>query len=244
MTYIDTGGTNKEVLVLIHGLGGRKEYWNAQLPLARHYRLIILDLRGHGEDIHIDNITLEQSALDAIELVEKKLGIKQAHFLGHSLGGAVVQKIMVLRPDLIKSIILANTTSIFPRFIVEQTVGHLESNLSRVSDFGFVRAVCERGLYNTDLATEAMNGFKMRRDTYMQIVKDTIGQNFLPYIMLFRKPILLISSSHDIVTPSPNALMTFMFNPFARTRYMSNCGHLSNIDKRDEFNRIIVDFIG
>ncbi len=242
MSYIDTGGTNKEVLVLIHGLGGRKEYWDAQLPLAKYYRLIILDLRGHGEDEHIDNITIETSADDVITLLDK-LGIEQAHFLGHSLGGAIVQQIMVLRPDLFKSMILANTTSIFPRYIVEQTVGHLETNLGRVTDFGFMRAVCERGLYNEEFIDEAMNGFKMRRDTYIQVAKDTIGKNFLPYIMFFRKPILLISSSHDIVTPPQNKLMTFMFNPFARTRYMSNCGHLSNIDKRDEFNRIILDFI-
>ncbi|MFS0905790.1 alpha/beta fold hydrolase [Priestia aryabhattai] len=241
MAHFDSGG-NKEVLVLIHGLGSRKESWLPQLPLKEHFRLIAIDLRGHGEDLHNEDITLKRFADDIIRLLLSK-GINEAIFLGHSLGGAVVQQIMTDYPHLVKSAILANTTSVFPKFIVSHTVGEIEETLDFVTDEQFIEAVCHRGLYNKDLVGEAVQGFKMRRDTYIQSAKATVGANFLPTIMFFRKPILIIASSHDVVTPSSNAFLTYMFNPFARVKYISKSGHLSNVDNKEEFNKTVLDFL-
>jgi pimeloyl-ACP methyl ester carboxylesterase len=163
--------------------------------------------------------------------------------MGHSLGGAVVQQIMRKYPHLMLSAILANTTSVFPKCIVNHTIGELEETLDFLTDEQYIEAICERGLYNKGLIQEAKKGFKLRRDTYIQSAKATVGANFLPTIMFFRKPILIIASSHDVVTPSQNAFLTYMFNPFARVKYISKSGHLSNVDNKEEFNETVLDFL-
>lgn len=242
MAHFDSLDKNKEVLVLIHGLGSRKENWIPQLPLKRYFRLIAVDLRGHGDDLNSDDINMKSFARDIARLLHSK-GIEKANFLGHSLGGAVAQQMAIDYPNMVKSLILANTTSYFPDCIVSNTVKELDKALRNSTDEQFIDGICQRGLYNKDLAIRARESFKLRRDTYIQTARATIGLNFLPTILLFRKPLLLISSSHDVVTPSQNAFFTYMFNPFAKVKHISNCGHLANLDKAEEFNQAVIDFL-
>ncbi|MCM2534306.1 alpha/beta fold hydrolase [Neobacillus pocheonensis] len=79
-------------LVLIHGLGGIKENWNKQFVLSEHYELIIPDLRGHGENLTLDGITINNFAKDILSLLNE-LNIQKAHICGLSMGGTVTQEI-------------------------------------------------------------------------------------------------------------------------------------------------------
>src|SRR4051794_16937844 len=97
VSYIDTGG-KKEPLVLIHGLSSKKEAWKKQMKLSKNYRLIIPDLRGHGENEITEDITLDTLSQDIIDLLNK-LNIVKAHFCGLSLGGMVVQEILRKKPE-------------------------------------------------------------------------------------------------------------------------------------------------
>ena len=69
-------------VVFIHGLGSRKEAWIPQHELANKYRLVIPDLRGHGETEMNEGITLKNFALDVIELLEH-LDIPQHLYVGY-----------------------------------------------------------------------------------------------------------------------------------------------------------------
>lgn len=80
-------------LVLLHGLGHRRQAWDAVLPLLTpHRRVIRVDLPGHGEspDLKVANGT------DPVEAIGSQLadllgeiGIERPHVAGNSLGGAL-----------------------------------------------------------------------------------------------------------------------------------------------------------
>ena len=89
-----------------------------QHELANRYRLVIPDLRGHGETEMNEGITVKNFALDIIELLEY-LEIPSAFICGLSLGGIVAQELYKQRPDLVKGLILSNTTSYVPGYISE-----------------------------------------------------------------------------------------------------------------------------
>jgi 3-oxoadipate enol-lactonase len=93
LNYYDQGAG--EALILVHGLGEEGLSWRPQIQeFSRHNRLIAPDLRGHGKSGHRDEevITLRRFADDIIALA-RHLGIHQAHFCGHSLGGLAVLEI-------------------------------------------------------------------------------------------------------------------------------------------------------
>jgi 3-oxoadipate enol-lactonase len=125
LSYNDLGtGTP---IVLIHGLGSKKEAWIPQHELANRYRLIIPDLRGHGETIMNEDLTIKNFALDIINLLEY-LKISSAFICGLSLGGIVAQELYKQRPEIVRGLILSNTTSYIPFFLANGII-HLSNQL-------------------------------------------------------------------------------------------------------------------
>ena len=114
LAYTDSG--TGEALVLIHGLGGSAWSWRQQVEeLLQEYRVIAMDLRGHGQSGYRaeEAITIRALAADVLALLQG-LGIEQAHFCGHSLGGMIALEILVRSGSLMKSLVLTSTTAFFP----------------------------------------------------------------------------------------------------------------------------------
>lgn len=97
-------------LVMIHGLFGNLAFWYLSvLPaLVRDFRVTLYDLRGHGySDMPRSGYTSSHMAADLKELLDH-LGVKQAHLVGHSFGGAVALHFAVLHPIHVLSLTLAD----------------------------------------------------------------------------------------------------------------------------------------
>lgn len=114
MSYTDSG--TGEALILIHGLGGNAHKWVQQIEeMSSFYRVIAMDLRGHGYSGYRpeEAVTIRAFTDDIVALV-KGLGVEKAHVCGNSLGGMIALELWVRCPSLMKSLILAGTTAFFP----------------------------------------------------------------------------------------------------------------------------------
>ena len=238
LTYNDFGtGTP---VVFIHGLGSRKEAWIPQHELANQFRLVIPDMRGHGETEINEGITIKNFALDIIKLLEY-LEIPSAYICGFSLGGIVAQELYKQRPDLVRGLILSNTTSYIPAFLANKIVNE-SSKLLKKSEHELVEHIVTRGLYDTVYKEEAKKAFHIR-DTYLESAKAPIGMNYFSLLPLIRKPVLLIGSTHDKVTPTVNIYIMKALIRQAHSAILKNTGHLSNIEQKELFNKYVTDFI-
>ncbi|MGF1649086.1 MAG: alpha/beta fold hydrolase [Hyphomicrobiaceae bacterium] len=78
-------------IVLLHGLGGSTYSWRRVVPeLAQRFRVVSIDLRGHGQsekpfDLHYSPVAQAELVRDALE----KLNLRDVTLAGHSLGGLV-----------------------------------------------------------------------------------------------------------------------------------------------------------
>lgn len=112
LAYDDTGdagsgdGSDQVPLVLLHGLSSSRSTWDELvLTLAPRYRVLTMDLRGHGESDHAPGTyTLENYVPDAIELCEQL--DEPAALVGHSLGGVIAATVAQARPDLVRGVFL------------------------------------------------------------------------------------------------------------------------------------------
>ena len=112
--YEDTGpGSTGETIVFSHGLLWTTEMFAAQIAALRgRYRCIAWDHRGQGRSAadHRETIGIELVWQDAVGLLEAlKLG--PVHFCGLSMGGFVAMRMAARRPDLVRSLILLETSS-------------------------------------------------------------------------------------------------------------------------------------
>ena len=106
--YVEQG--SGAPVVLVHGFTGdieRSWIGTGVLPdLARDYRVLALDLRGHGHsDKPHDPKAYDDIGLDVIRLLDH-VGIERAHAVGYSLGGIILLKLVTTHPQRFRSVVL------------------------------------------------------------------------------------------------------------------------------------------
>ena len=98
-------------LLMLHGFGGEKDNWNRfSKKLTDDFRLIIPDLPGHGgsvQDLSL-NYAIEEQTKRLKQFVDA-LGIKKAHLVGSSMGGAIAMRYAFLYPQSVLSLTLIDS---------------------------------------------------------------------------------------------------------------------------------------
>ncbi len=112
--YEDTGpGSTGETIAFSHGLLWGTELFAPQIAALRdRYRCIAWDHRGQGRSgsDHREHIGMELVWQDAVQLLEARAG-GPVHFCGLSMGGFVGMRMAARRPDLVRSLLLLETSS-------------------------------------------------------------------------------------------------------------------------------------
>src|SRR5215212_10426130 len=95
-------------LILLHGLSGSGRWWGRNVPaFADSFRTYTVDLPGFGESRGVRWSRLDDIADRLADwLVDE--GLSQAHFAGHSLGGAVAARLAARHPDRIDRLVLVD----------------------------------------------------------------------------------------------------------------------------------------
>lgn len=99
-------------LFLIHGIGAARDTWRFVLPMLRqHFTCIRYDLRGHGASPMPEGEFGLDDLVNDLEHLRAQLGIGQAHFAGHSLGGMIGPAYARAHPDRVLSLGLLSTAA-------------------------------------------------------------------------------------------------------------------------------------
>lgn len=104
--YAETKGLNS--VVLIHGAASSHLCWPPGLRRIPGYRVLALDLPGHGRSSGEGRQRVEEYA-DSIHALLDALKIEKAIFVGHSMGSAIAQMIGLTLPDRTAGLILIGT---------------------------------------------------------------------------------------------------------------------------------------
>jgi pimeloyl-ACP methyl ester carboxylesterase len=95
----------------VHGEGYSHELWTKQLePFSKHHLVVTYDRRGHG--MSDDPITgySETAHAEDLSALLVHLGIRDAHFVANSRGGAIIIQFLKLYPEKVRSITFADAT--------------------------------------------------------------------------------------------------------------------------------------
>ncbi|HTO49111.1 MAG TPA: alpha/beta fold hydrolase [Burkholderiales bacterium] len=99
-------------LTMSHSLACDSRMWDEQVAiLSKRFRVLRFDTRGHGQtQVTTGAYTLDLLAEDAAGLLAE-LGVKETHWIGISMGAMIGQTLALKKPGLLKSLVLADTTS-------------------------------------------------------------------------------------------------------------------------------------
>ena len=109
-----------EPLVLLHGFTMSNKMWEGWIEdLSKNYKLILVDLRGHGNSTNPSNeFTHKESAKDIYGLLDL-LNIDKFNAMGFSSGGMTLTHMATMDTSRIQAMVLIGSTSFFPEYCRE-----------------------------------------------------------------------------------------------------------------------------
>lgn len=232
-----------EPLILLHGLGERKEGWLYQFALADQYELIIPDLRGHGQSEDTDPITIASFAQDVLSLMDH-LGLTSAHICGLSMGGVVAQEMYRQSPHRCRSLILVNSFFYIPIFfkVMLDTLQLWKIPIPSVLLRHWAAQMC---LYTRTPETLARFAQAMTppREVYAKAFDACLTVDNRLLLRRIKVPTLIIGSQYDLLTPVAIQVMMHQRIPRSQLVILRGSGHLAKLEHPDAFNRILRRFL-
>ncbi len=111
LAYIDMGERSGAPVVLIHGYTDNARDWVPMLPyLPKRYRLILVDIRGHGQSSKPECCYTRLDFAYDIKLLLDVLGVRKADIVGHSLGSIIAQTFAEFWPERTAHVVLISST--------------------------------------------------------------------------------------------------------------------------------------
>ena len=250
MAFDDAGGG--AALVLLHGFPFDRSMWRGQAEaLGGEFRVVAPDLRGLGETPPGDGrVTIEGMADDVAALLDE-LGLERVALGGLSMGGYVAFEFFRKFPERVRALVLADTRpqadddegrrareesalralneGMSP--IVDSMLPKLLSNGTREGRADLAEGVREMMLATSpEGAAAALRAMAARRDQ----------TELLPSIKV---PTLIIVGGEDSITPPTDAEAMRAKIEGSRLVVVGGAGHLSNVERPEEFNRALGDFL-
>jgi 3-oxoadipate enol-lactonase len=245
-------GNGELAVFLLHGVGGGKDYWEAQLDAlaGAGYRAVAWDMPGYGDSDTVEPYTLTDLAR-ALEGLIDHVAPKRAVLLGHSMGGMVALEAWSLFPHRIAGLILSCTSPAFGKpdgawqqAFLHQRLGPLDEGRS-MADLapGLVRSMVAPGAdyVATDFAVRVMSAVPLA--TYraaLQALMNFDRRALLPSISV---PTLALAGEVDPNTPA--AVMQKMAEKILGAIYecLPQVGHLASLERPVLFNQSILRFL-
>lgn len=210
--YYQDVGTGYPV-VLVHGMASDHTVWEGLIPLLKdNYRVLAVDLRGHGLSTKTKGpYNMELFASDIVRLLDS-LGINKAHFIGHSMGGAVIQELALDYPDKVQSLTLISSFCSVDTHLKDRLL-----DLMKILDdegFNAFFDACLNLTYTPDFKARNQELFKevmdiMAKSTSIPALKESIKAclkiNFKDSLIKINIPTLIIAGLKDVFTPPYHA---------------------------------------
>ncbi len=238
-------------LVLVHGLGSDHTVWDGLVPLLKEqYRVLAVDLRGHGSSSKSTGpYSMKLFSEDIVRFLEC-LNVSQAHFIGHSMGGAVLQELALNKPNLISSLTFISSFAYIDSHLKEVLMDLLL--IVRNQGFKpFFDACLE--LANTPEFIEANKvDFIRIRDEMTQTssiasIKETIKAclkiNYLNSLEEIKKPTMIIAGKQDIFTPPYHSIKIKNMISSSKMEIMAKGSHNMLVEKPFDTYFFIKNFL-
>ena len=227
-------------LLLTHGYGASMRMWDPQIEvLGRSHRLILWDLRGHGEsDSPEDPAAYSETAtVEDMEALLRACGEERAILGGLSLGGYMSLAFHLRYPEKVRALLLFDTgpgyrndgaRAAWNAYAESFARGFEEKGLDALRDSPEVAASRHRGVEGLILAAR---GMLVQRD----------GRVFDSLVSI-RVPTLVLVGAGDTPFLQATDVMAARI-PGATKVVIASAGHASNIDQPDAFNDAVLAFL-
>lgn len=251
------------VMVLLHGANISWAQWYSVIPaLAKRFTVIAPDWPGAGYSSKRNTTTpdIDKDYVETLGRFLKKLHIKNARIIAHSISGAIAVKLAVRFPTLVHSLILMNAMGFtdylppkyrllsipgFPKFLTQVVMKPTRSNMEQFLQSVFYRPIAlpkefidhfystihrERLTHPIEFMHELIDGFRI---TPRLSVTGDLAQ--------LKQRILVLHGMHDPLIPA-DTIEPILIRHRVPYVIIPEAGHVPSIENYDSFMKEIRTF--
>lgn len=225
--YYETRGEG-EPLVLVYGIACLINHWHHQIEyFSKSYKVIAFDIRGHNKSYPVADIShlkMSDLAQDMLGLLDH-LGVKHAHFLGHSFGAPFILQAYDRKPEIFKSLCFINGFSrnpikgMFGLEVIEPLFYFIKNQYEQQPDVWntlwrlavdnpiSMQLACLAGGFNIkvtqfkDIEVYARAVARMDLRVFLNLFQELINYDGEEILGKINVPTLIISGEKDNITP-------------------------------------------
>ncbi len=234
---------SKDVVVLIHGIPTNSHLWDRVIPyLDDQYSVIAVELIGYGKSDRgpYYDLTLPKQAEYILHALDQ-FNIPSAHFVGHDLGGGIVQILAVTSPERVKSIVVIDGVC-FSNWPLPKVVS---IRYPVAEEFFpsplFIERMLREGVYYPSVLTpELLQAFtepfntptgpeELQQASFALDHRQT--ENLVPYLPNIKCPTTLLWGQHDRYLVPYWGQLLHQAVPQSVFKLIPNASHYSMIDQ-------------
>ncbi len=250
--YDVLGEDRAPVVFFAHSLAADGGMWAEQVPalLAGGYRVVRMDMRGHGGSEAVDGPYTLHALADDVAALLATLAIERAHFVGLSIGAMLGQSLALRYARAFESFVFCDAQPSAPASARAAWSGPL-AMVRRSNSLAPMRG----GMLKAWLG----DAFKTARPERWQAIADTLlatspvgfegcvaamsDFDFTAELPSLRAPALVVCGAADTMTPPAENRRLADAIPGARYEEIAGARHFVNVEAADAFNRILVDWL-
>ena len=241
------------LVILLHGIGGNSENWIGQLrALSGRFKAVAWDMRGYGASEDYFGPLLIEDLCEDLSAILDYYGVVSAHVIGLSMGGMIAQEFYRRSPERIETLILANTNTgigvAFCQREKDQFVSLRKEPLFQGREPADILPSMLNALLGESAPQAAIDNISesiraLRKESYIKAVEAIIHFDSSDITEEISVPVMLIGSTRDRVIPVQSLITMNQQIQNSQIYIFEGAGHLTNLERPDEFNALILEFL-
>jgi len=245
-------GGDGALVVLLHGVGGNRRNWQPTIPaLAQHYAVAAWDARGYGDSEDVPGPRVMADFRDDLARLLDHFGAERAHLVGLSMGGRIALSFHAAHPERVISLALCDTHMGFAHFTPEQGekfIAQRRDPLLAGKTPAEIAPALARKLIGDPDDTPVLEALidslsRLTPESYIKTLEATVHDDRATLLDGIAVPTLILTGALDRLTPPKLAARMHDVIPGSELAIIEGAGHLSNIERPEAFNRLLLDFL-
>ncbi len=241
-------------ILFLHGSGtgvtAAANWWLNLPQISEVGRCIAIDSIGYGQTVVPEDTKygIREWVEHAVRVLDA-LGIEKTWIVGNSLGGWLAFQFAIDYPERLLGVVSMGTGG---AKLTKALQGHSNPTLSEEG----IRETLEKFVVDKSLITDELVGLRYQsalNDTASDRLAEVVAardrdRDALPLdfdvLAKLDLPVLLIHGVQDVVIPVQRTWDLLNTIPHADAHIFNQCGHWSQVERADEFNEIIINWLG
>lgn len=241
-------------VVCVHGLGGSSNSWTPLMPVLSRHRVIRVDLPGSGRSQAAEGALSIDRYVQALLDVCSRLGVTRAHWLGHSMGTIVCQHVAAAHPKLVASVALFGPLIAPPDAARTAMLQRAEKARSGAAGMQEITQALLNAAISADTRQRLPVAVAYVRESLMRQSGEAYARSCEALaaaqpaaVESITAPVLLVTGDEDGVAPpqAVRAMADRLHNaPSKRVVVLPRCGHWTPVERPEECQRELREFLG